>query len=194
MSIEQAPYFNIGYSCQVNSMEDYFDGKLKDVANGYLGFTSEECDTFCQGVAAESSEPICCAKAEFYIFETDQWAIDCGVAKTDMLMEMPSDYAMEFTAWADYYSYIVETNGTSNATAYGDEEGKWDYGMEEGKYDYGMEEGKYDYGDYYEDEMYETAAVDYDLMYSYAPWDWGMSETWMDQYMCADVDNYLNMT
>jgi len=110
------PYFNYGYSCQVESMEDYFDGVMNDAANGYLGLTSEECDTFCQGVAANSTEPICCGKAEYYMFEADTWAIDCGVAYTDKLMEMPSDYAMDYTVWADYYSYIVQTNGT-NGTA-----------------------------------------------------------------------------
>jgi len=55
-----------------------------------------------------------------------------------------------------------------------------------------------DYGSYEDDYYYEDDAVDYDLMYSYAPWDWGYSETWMDQYMCADEVNeynsYLDMT
>jgi len=36
----------------------------------------------------DAGEPICCAKAEYYIFELDKWALDCGVAKTQSLMEM----------------------------------------------------------------------------------------------------------
>lgn len=168
-------------------MDDYFDGVLNDAGNGYLGLTSDECDAFCSKAAWENDGPVCCAKAEYYIFEADMWALDCGVAKTDQLMPMEADYAMDYTVWADYYAYIVQTSSDadwSNATnaTYGDyyDYGDWDYYYGE------------DWDDYYYDDY-----ADYEWLYSYAPWDWGMSENWNDNYMCADEangwNNYVDM-
>jgi len=92
-------------------------------------------------------------------------------------MEMGSDYAMDYTVWADYYAYIVSNNAT-NGTA---TEGEWE---EKDWEEYGED---YDMDDYYYDDYYGDEYVD---MYLYAPYDWGFSDTWKDSYMCAFGENY----
>jgi len=90
-------------------------------------------------------------------------------------MAMSSDYAMDYTVWADYYAYIVSNNATDGTTT----DSEWEeYGE-----DYNMD-------DYYYDDYYGDEYIDYEMMYMYAPWDWGYSDTWKDNYMCADGENY----
>jgi len=94
---------------------------------------------------------------------------------------------MDYTMWADYYAYISYPSEEGKDSGEWEEESWDDETMKEESWDDETWEENYD--DYYYDDYYNDE-IDYDLLYSYAPWDWGYSETWMDGYICADSENY----